>query len=100
MGNDQDEIVQDGLCDWVIEDRESRYTLECWLLLIVFAFASPNWLLHSVFDCVSPEPVPADITYTVRNKVSGQRWQLTLCGHHSATDLAAAIRCRMALEER
>jgi hypothetical protein len=64
---------------WVIESRRSRYSISYWFLFVVFGF-----LGQSV-------PTPPDITYTVRNKSTGQRRVIELPGDHTAADLSAVL---------
>jgi hypothetical protein len=64
--------------NWVIEKQRSHYTIGYWL----------KFVLGQLGQMV---PEPPDITYTVRDTVSGQTRTLTLPGDHKPADLDAAI---------
>jgi hypothetical protein len=67
-----------GLGDWAVESQRSRYTLSYWFMFV----------LGMVSQTV---PEPPEITYKVRNVVSGDRRTITLHGDHGPSGLAAAI---------
>jgi hypothetical protein len=67
-----------GLGDWTVESQRSHYTLGYWFMFVL------GMLGQMVPD--SPE-----ITYKVRNVVSGEHRTITLPGDHGPSELAAAI---------
>jgi hypothetical protein len=61
-----------------VESQRSHYTLSYWFLFVL------GMLGQTV-------PDPPEITYKVRNVVSGDRRTITLQGDHGPSGLAAAI---------